>query len=282
MSLIEKSINKYLIKNLKKKIKLFDVSLRDGLQSQQKIYTLQEKKDLLIKIINKFQPNEVEVGSLVNTKILPQMNNSVELYKYAEKLKINTNFYLLVPNKKKLETVEKEKIKNVSLISSFSDSFQKKNINQSLENTKREIVKMNNKLESYEWIKNKKLYLSCFNDCPIEKKIDKKKIYDEINFYKKFTNFDNYCLSDTTGNLTLNDYKNLIEQIKMIIGPEKLSIHLHYNDLNKENTKKIIMHSLKNDITKIDISCIDEGGCIMTLKGDKLNQNMSYELLEEL
>ena len=282
MSLIEKSINKYLITTLRKKIKLFDVSLRDGLQSQKRIYNLQEKKDLLIKIINKFQPNEVEVGSLVNTNILPQMNNSLEIYKYAEKLNINTNFYLLVPNRKKLEIVEKEKIKNVSLISSFSDSFQKKNINQSLENTKKEIVEMNNMLESYEWIKNKKLYLSCFNDCPIERKIDEKKIYDEIIFYKKFTNFNNYCLSDTTGNLTLNDYINLIDKIKMIIKPEKLSIHLHYNELNKENTKKIIMYSLKNNINKIDISCIDEGGCIMTLKGDKLNQNMSYKLLNEL
>jgi isopropylmalate/homocitrate/citramalate synthase len=282
MSLLNKSIEKHFIKILKKKINYFDVSLRDGLQSQKKIYSFDKKKILLMHIINKYNPKDIEIGSLVNPKILPQMNDSLELYKFAESLKLDNNFYLLIPNKKKLKIVEEEKVKNVSLISSFSNNFQIKNINKTLNETKKEIVEMNTILNSYNWIENKKLYLSCFNDCPIIKKIDENKIYDEILFYKKYTDFNNYCLSDTTGNLTLEDYKRLIDKINIMINPEKLSIHLHYNNKIKEKTKDIIKYSLKNNINKIDISCIDEGGCVMTLGKDNLNQNMSYDLFEEI
>ena len=65
-----------------KKLRLFDVTLRDGLQSIKKIYTIQEKKDMLHNIIRKY-PNtkDIEIGSMVSSKILPQMNDSFELYK---------------------------------------------------------------------------------------------------------------------------------------------------------------------------------------------------------
>ena len=81
MSQLIKSIQIHMIKNIKKKIKYFDVSLRDGLQSQNRIYTLNEKKDLLHKIIDIYKPQSIEIGSLVSSKVLPQMDKSIELYK---------------------------------------------------------------------------------------------------------------------------------------------------------------------------------------------------------
>ena len=70
-----------IAKNISQKsIKLFDVSLRDGIQPIKKIYTLDEKKDLLHKIIEKYNPSSIEIGSIVNPKIVPQMANSIELH----------------------------------------------------------------------------------------------------------------------------------------------------------------------------------------------------------
>jgi hydroxymethylglutaryl-CoA lyase len=61
-------------------LKLFDVTLRDGLQSIPKMYSLIEKKDMLCDIINTHKPAAIEIGSIVSPKILPQMANSIELY----------------------------------------------------------------------------------------------------------------------------------------------------------------------------------------------------------
>ena len=61
-----------------KNISFFDVTLRDGLQSIKKEYSLLEKKNILYNIINLHNPNSIEIGSLVSNKVLPQMNYSKE------------------------------------------------------------------------------------------------------------------------------------------------------------------------------------------------------------
>ena len=110
-------------------LKLFDVTLRDGLQSVSKIYNLTEKKEILRNIILK-RPQAIEIGSLVSSKILPQMNNSLELYQegkeYNAILGNSIDVYLLIPNLKGLELASMNNIHNFSFITSVSDSFQKK------------------------------------------------------------------------------------------------------------------------------------------------------------
>ena len=48
-------------------LRLFDVSLRDGLQSVKRIYSLREKIDILNKIIQ-YNPRSIEIGSIVSKK----------------------------------------------------------------------------------------------------------------------------------------------------------------------------------------------------------------------
>ena len=282
MSKLTRSIQNHMLKNMKNKIKYFDVSLRDGLQSQSKIYTLNEKKNLLHRIIKTYNPSSIEVGSLVSSKILPQMNQSLDLYQYAESINNDIDFYLLIPNEKKLEESIKHKVKNISLISSFSNSFQLKNINKSLKDTKRDLLKINDFVLKQDHIKNVKLYLSCFNDCPIDKKINDYTIYENIGFYEEYTTFNEICLSDTTGNLQFSDFRRLIDNILIMVPKEKISLHLHMNNENKENTKQILNYAFLKGIIKIDISCLEEGGCSMTLDNSKLKRNLHYDLLEEI
>ncbi len=99
-------------KNIPKKgIKLFDVSLRDGIQPIKKIYTLDEKKNLLHKIIEKYNPSAIEIGSIVNPKIVPQMANSIELHNYALEKGLDEDFdiYMLTPNLKSVLFGKKKK-----------------------------------------------------------------------------------------------------------------------------------------------------------------------------
>lgn len=275
-----KNIQNNMLKIMKNKLKYFDVSLRDGLQSQKRIYTYNEKKDLLHRIINVYKPESIEIGSLVSNKILPQMNQSLDLYKYAESLNENINFYLLIPNEKKLMYSIEHKVKNISLISSFSDKFQLKNINKSLEETKKDLLKINKIILEQEHIKNVKLYLSCFNDCPFEKKIDDYIIYKNIGFYQEHTQFNELCLSDTTGNLKFNDFCRLIDNILIMVPKKKISLHLHSNDENKENIKKILNYAFLKGIEKLDVSCVKEGGCSMTLDNSKLKGNLHYDFIK--
>ena len=259
-------------------LRFFDVSLRDGLQSMKRIYKFSEKKDLLHKIINKYNPESIEVGSIVSTKVLPQMHDSLKLYKYCRELKLD-NCYLLTPNMKSVKIGIENNVNNFSLITSVSDEFQKKNINKSLDETKLELSKIYNELSNSN-VDNIKLYISCVRECPISGEVDLNFIIDEIEYYfNKYENINELCLSDTCGTLTYTDFKIIIDRLSMFYDisiTDKLSLHLHTNK-DMFHTYSIVNYAYLSGIYKFDVSCLDSGGCSVTIDNSKMNNNLHYD-----
>ncbi len=107
-------------------LRMFDVTLRDGLQSSNYIMPLEKKKALADFIYHTYRPNAMEVGSIVSSKHIPQMENSIELYKHCVNNKFCTELFMLTPNVYAVEKAKKAGVKNFSFITSASNSFQKK------------------------------------------------------------------------------------------------------------------------------------------------------------
>ena len=291
------------LKNILSKLKLFDVSLRDGLQSIPKIYELHEKKRMLSKIIHQYRPQQMEIGSIVSYNILPQMKNSIELYKYATNKyatnkydiknsltpkydfinddlyelddNINCDFFLLVPPiKSYINQASINNIKNISLITSVSESFQKKNIHRSIIDTKTALI---DNLCHDNQFTNIKLYISCITNCPIEGKLNNDYIINEIIYYSKLKNVNNLCLSDTCGNIDFIDFKYILDNLLLNINVDILSLHLHVNKNNYINIEKIIDYAISNKIYKFDVTGFENvGGCIVTIDQNKLHGNLQY------
>jgi len=235
----------YLISSFKKSmpyIKFFDVSMRDGLQSLPHTYTLKHKKIMLDRIIDTYKPDSLEIGSLVSPKFLPQMKDSHELYKHATNHYIKKNnlynplFYLLVPpTEKHLEMAANLNVKNISIMSSVSNKFQKKNVRLSLYETRTNIIKAVNKsnnLINQNNFNNVKVYISCISHCPISGQIDNDIIVNELYEYLNIDAIDEVCISDTCGKMSFSDFKHIIDylSIDMKHNLSKVSLHLHCND----------------------------------------------------
>uniref|UniRef100_A0A6C0BRZ5 Pyruvate carboxyltransferase domain-containing protein n=1 Tax=viral metagenome TaxID=1070528 RepID=A0A6C0BRZ5_9ZZZZ len=272
-----------MLNNIKKYgLKLFDVSLRDGLQSIPRVLTINEKKDIFHRIINKYTPDNIEVGSIVSKKVLPQFHDSIELFNHGRM--INTdNMYLLIPNYKNYVKAKNTvyNIRNISLLTSTSESFIKKNTKmseaQNLANL-RLILEKRRKNE----IDNIKLYISCISECPIDGKIDNDIVVEKILSYFSFSDINEFCLSDTCGTLSYIDYKYIIDKLLSKTDPSRIGLHLHIGD-NSDEIKKIIKYSINNDIKKFDVSCLDNsGGCVVTMKKDRINSNLTYEQLDSM
>lgn len=81
--------------NIFNRPRIFDVSLRDGIQglneSEIFLYNLENKQDLYNDIIFEQQPEYLEIGSYVSKKINPLMNDTLKLYDYSCGNKININ-----------------------------------------------------------------------------------------------------------------------------------------------------------------------------------------------
>ena len=270
-------------------IKLFDVTLRDGLQSEKKIYSVKEKYEIFKNIVKYHNPESIEVGSIVNSKILPQMKNSIELFNYIEENNKDSiipipDLYMLVPSEKSLKIAMENNINNFSFITSVSDEFQIKNTNSSLNETRNNISKMINTVKKNTFLGNNhkvKLYLSCIEECPISGYIDIGYIIEEIMYY--YVNHKNdiseICLSDTCGTLRFDTFKHIIDILLLIhnIDLSKFSLHLHVNDNNIGNISNIINLAYNQNISSFDVSFIkDIGGCTVTIEKNKCNRNLTY------
>jgi isopropylmalate/homocitrate/citramalate synthase len=279
---------------------LFDVSLRDGIQNANiENFPTSKKMEIFQTIYSENLPKRIEIGSLTSQKILPIMNDSIEMFNYAkEYLKIkkseleftrdlekyNNNFegiYLLIPSLSKLHLALNHNIRNFSFITSVSNKFQITNTKKSIWETKQEFKKMFEILNREHSITNfkTKLYVSCINKCPIIGKIDNDFILKEVLYYHGKFPFDEICLSDTVGELKFDDFEYIIQNcIFFGIPPSKISLHLHYKPYNYRNIQNILFYCFKNKINKFDVSMLDAGGCSLTMRPEQRPQNLSYDM----
>jgi len=279
---------------------LTDVSLRDGIQlTSPDLMPTSKKIDIFHDILGFGAVKNIEMGSFVSPKYLPIMSDVQTFYNYGnqhleninpvDEMRMSANkkvvevpeLFVLIPNKIKMMSAMRARIKNYSFITSVSDSFQRKNINRSLTETDTGIMNMIQHLTHmyYPSPYSIKLYISCIDHCPIEGKICNDKIVEHIvshSWYK----YTELCLSDTCGKLTFSNYKYIIDQCidTYHIKPNNLSLHLHVNVNNLMEVEKIVRYSLDRKITKFDVSMLSDGGCAMTIEPNEINRNLDYEL----
>jgi hydroxymethylglutaryl-CoA lyase len=258
---------------------LFDVSLRDGIQNASNYwYTTNNKKEIFKNIIHAFNPPKIEVGSLANPKLLPIVGDTIELHTYAIK-NIHTDVYVLIPSMKKLFYAFENNIKNFSFITSVSEQFQMRNANRSIHETKCDFELMFSRWFRQPHIYKTKLYISCFNYCPIVGKIDNDFVLKEILHYHKNYDFNELCLSDTMGKINIEDFEYIVDNCLYFgIPPSKLSFHFHVLPENMENLEKIIYYCFYKKLNRFDVSMLETGGCSITMTPEKLHPNMTYDV----
>lgn len=265
-------------------LRLFDVTLRDGLQSIPNIFSTKEKVDLAVNIVVNKNPSAIEIGSIVSPKIVPQMSDSLEVFKEITNIcgtHRHLDVFMLTPTYKSVVIASKNNVCNFSFITSISNAFQQKNTNKDLTDTKRELVKMISHVEETPDSKIK-LYISCINECPITGRYSLRTVIHEIMYYycTHGHQLDEICLSDTCGTLRYYDFKFIIDVLKRNnVDLEKISLHLHQQ---KDNTivKEILLYAMEIGISRFDVSYIPEiGGCSITM--DNPSGNISYQDIYE-
>jgi hydroxymethylglutaryl-CoA lyase len=279
-------------------IKIYEMLLRDGLQSLSKNYTLVERLSMY-KLIESIGLTNIEFGSMTSEKILPQMSKSLELYNNIINQQTNqTNLIMLCPSIKGLEKSIESGIKNISLLCSTSNNFSYKNLNCD------KTISTTNMLNQLELIIKKdfeliRIYVSCSFGSPWDN-FDSEYLNNLINLVKQIYDFAirnqithekfDIVLSDTFGLGTEENISKLYLNLNNIFGSkifDYLALHLHTcqiemkenynNDVIQYNKsigfEKLILISLENNIYKYDSSILGLGGC--PFGEDNLKGNLS-------
>ncbi len=236
---------------------IIEVGPRDGLQNEKKILSVIQKQEFINSLQYKCNFKHIEIGSFVNPKAVPTMKDSVHLSKILNKPNSNDVLYsVLVPNKKGMEDViNNPNVDEIVLFVSVSDTFNKHNINCTLDEAFEKFKVIIEDAKRY----NKKIRgsISCCFGCPYEGQIEVSKVIDVIRRYNDL-DVDLIDIADTIGVGTPQQCLSILEEAKKIVPISKLTGHFH--DTNNNAIKNVEM-CLKLGMTTFHSSIAGIGGC---------------------
>jgi hydroxymethylglutaryl-CoA lyase len=236
------------------KIKIYELFLRDGLQSLEKCYSVEERIEMFEQL-NQCGLSGIEFGSTTKSTIVPQMKDSFVLWDYVKHHKqYNTKYTMLVPSIHHFEQVIKAGIDSIGIIVSITDDFAYRNMRMNSEQTFIQALQI---IESYTG-KHIRIYLSQSFDGNLETIRRYTKEFTKIASLKQKQNVDiEIVLADTVG---LCDVETMQRVLDAIEDKEFIGVHLHVKG-TPQLFESVVDEILKSGIIRFDTSLFGIGGC---------------------
>lgn len=235
-----------------KKVKITDVTARDGFQME-KNWIPTEKKIEIINSIIESGVKRIEATSFVSPKAVPQLKDAKEVLEGIQRDK--ATIIALVPNIKGTELALNSLIDEIVVVISISETHNLKNINRSVKDSIAEIKEISKLVRAA----GKKLNvgLSTTFGCPFVgfTPIDKiKHVLREL----EDASVSSFGLSDTTGMTHPRQVYEYVQELKKDFPSQGFALHLH-------NTRGMGLANLlagsQAGITDFDASTGGIGGC---------------------
>jgi len=231
-----------------------EVGPRDGLQSIERVMPLEAKKRW-IAAEAAAGVREIEVGSFVPPKLLPQMADTAELVAFAKGID-GLTVVALVPNAKGAELAVAAGVDAMSIPFSMSETHSIKNVRKDHAAMLEEIVK------AASVAKDAGVHfavgLSTAFGCTMEGAVSEDQV---VLLAEKAAEAgaQEFSLSDTTGYADPAQVRRLTRKVKTAVGEKMLTtLHLH-------NTRGLglanVVAGLEEGITTFDASLGGLGGC---------------------
>jgi hydroxymethylglutaryl-CoA lyase len=238
---------------LPNKVKIVEVSPRDGLQNEKQLIDLSTKLELIERLAQSGVEN-IEVTGFVSPKWVPQLSDSSQLCQQLLRHD-GVNYSALVPNVKGMEKAIIGNMKEVAVFTAASESFTQKNINCSIAESI-ERFKPVMTLAKQHGIKVRG-YVSCVLGCPYEGEIDASKVA-EVTARLFALGCYEVSLGDTIGTGTANSARDMFSACLNVADKDKLALHFH-NTYGQALANIYACLNLGANI--IDASVAGLGGC---------------------
>ncbi len=239
-------------------ILISEVGPRDGLQNVKSLMPTEAKKRW-ISAAAEAGIREIEVGSFVPPRLLPQLADTPAVIAHAVTLPTLT-VAALIPNLKGAENAVQTGVHKLSIPLSVSETHSLKNVKKDHAGMLDEIKKITGLLASLPAEQRPHLEgsLSTAFGCTLEGPVPEDKVVAMAERLMQ-TGCDEVGLSDTTGYANPVQIKRLIRQVRAAVGDDKLTgVHLH-------NTRGLglanVLAALEEGITTVDSSLGGLGGC---------------------
>lgn len=204
---------------------LTDVTLRDGLQSEKKHLSTDEKWVLFQSLVE-CGFNRIELTSFVHPKWVPQLADAEALSEkvFQSPLAKRCELMAFVPNEKGFERLVNFPFPWASAFVAVSRAFNQKNVNatreESLEGLGRTIARARTEKRKI------RVYISTVFGCPYEGKIELTEVETVARAVAAF-HPDEIALGDTIGVATPQQVEQVLSRLKSFWPVAKTALHLH-------------------------------------------------------
>ncbi len=235
-----------------------EVGPRDGLQSIKRTMPTEAKLHW-IEALAASGLREIEVGSFVSPRLLPQMADCATLIREANKLE-GLTVLALVPNLKGAEFAIAAGARKVTMPPSASRAHGLKNIGKTPEEAIEEVRRVCTFRDSLpvEQRPDVEVGISTAFGCTLEGTVSEDWVIEMAGLLAK-AGADSIGLSDTTGYANPAQIKRMFRRLRSEIGAEKMGgAHLH--NTRGQGLANVVA-ALEVDVTTFDSSLGGLGGC---------------------
>lgn len=244
-----------MLKTLPTSVRIIEVGPRDGLQNEKKVLST-EQKAKYIDLLSKTGLSTIEVTSFVRADKIPQMGDASALFeKVKNKMPSHIATPCLVPNLTGLESALDAGVKEIAVFSATSDTFNKKNINASIDESidrLRPVIKM-----ATDCGLKVRGYISTVFGCPYEGETTIENLLKVTRFLKEAGCYE-ISLGDTIGVGNPNQVLSITNELKKEFSLDLFAMHFH--DTNGMALANILT-SLEVGYRNFDSSSAGLGGC---------------------
>ena len=236
-----------------KKISIFEVGPRDGLQNIKNEIPINRKIEI-IDILSTTGIKKIECGSFVSAKWVPQMRGTDQIFQEILR-KDGVKYTALTPNLKGFENAMNVKVDEIAVFAAASETFSQKNVNCSIAESLERFV------DIFKKAKQKKIpvrgYVSCIVECPYEGIVKPEKVLEVTSRLLEMGCYE-VSLGDTIGKGTPKTVDALLKVICENLHAQQLAGHFH--DTSDTAIKNVEI-ALKYGITTFDTAIGGLGGC---------------------
>lgn len=203
-------------------IRIIEVGPRDGLQNEPDIVST-ESKVSFVNALSGTGVGEIEAGSFVSPRAIPQLADSDEVFRRIER-RPGVIYSALVPNERGLERARAAAVNKIAVFTAASDTFTRRNINCTIgESIKRlRSVVFGAKRDGM----TVRGYVSTVTHCPFEGAVQPSQVLDVARQLLDL-GVDEISLGDTVGKAAPRDIRKLLDEIVPRIDRSRLSLHVH-------------------------------------------------------
>ncbi|MEN6412224.1 MAG: hydroxymethylglutaryl-CoA lyase [Veillonellales bacterium] len=235
------------------KVTICEVGLRDGLQNEKKLFSVEEKLQLLNSVVAS-GVKVIEVGSFVHPKAVPAMADTGKLVEAMEKTD-GVEYRVLVPNLKGVERAYAAGIKKVKLTVSASEAHCINNFN------KKPLEMMEAFASCVDFAANNNMEvsgaISTSFGCPFQGKGPVQQVENVVRGFLKL-GITELSLSDTTGMANPRQVFELASHMIQTFPQVKWVMHFHNTrDMALAN----IVAGIQAGIRVFDSAFAGLGGC---------------------